>query len=371
MLGCLLLVMLPAQGAGEENPLLWVRILEKQNHRKLEIQTPPGGGKWKEIKLTRGQMTVNGKAQKEASWGAPDSSVKIRAAGLSRTYPGRIAVSVLNEGSGPELLILNEVPLWDYVACVTAFESSHDTSRPEYLMALSAIVRLYAVSHLHRHAGYDLCDLSHCQVYQGLPPNPAFWEDIVSSAWDMRPSAKFRPSSFYFHSCCGGSLESARNIWGGSPSPNRTGPDEWKGEVLCGKHHFFTWTSSAKIHDVQAVLQAMTDLPDDSQLENLEITGHTPRGRCRTLTADFSLPGGQKQKVRVNVQKFMSDFGSCFGWRVFPSNWFEMEKWGDSFHFQGRGFGHGVGLCQAGALRLAEKGFTCREILEFYFPNCF
>jgi SpoIID/LytB domain protein len=371
LLGCLLLAMVPAQGAGEENPLLWVRILEKQNPKKLEIQTPPGGGEWKEVKLTRGQMTVNGKAQKEASWGTPDSSVKIRAAGLSRIYPGRMTVSQAEGKKGPELFVLNQVPLRDYMACVTAFESAYDKSQPEYLKALSVVVRLYAFSHRHRHPDYGLCDLSHCQVYQGLPPKGDFWEGIVSSAWNTKPTSHFPLSSYYFHSCCGGSLESAGKIWGGDASPNRTGPDEWQGETLCQGHHFFTWTSSASAKDIQAILQNMAGLPEDFRLEDFKVIQRTPHGRGKTFSALIKTPDRQSLEIRVNVQTFLSDFGSRFGWRVFPSNWFEVEKRGDTFHFKGRGFGHGVGLCQAGALRLAQKGFTCREILEFYFPNCF
>ncbi|HJT25715.1 MAG TPA: SpoIID/LytB domain-containing protein, partial [bacterium] len=153
----------------EDNPLLSIRILEKPNPQELEVQCPANKGVWNEIKLTRGQMTVNGKAQTTTSWGNPASSVKIKTGNLTRIYPGQIQISTSPGEKDVEFLILNRVPLLDYAACVAAFESGHDPSQPEYLKALGVLVRYYALSHRKRHPGYDLCDLSHCQVYQGMP----------------------------------------------------------------------------------------------------------------------------------------------------------------------------------------------------------
>src|SRR5579859_3360477 len=119
----------------EDNPLLNIRILEKRNPQDLKVQSPPNKGPWSEIKLTRGLLTVNGKAQGTYVGGTPGSTVKIKAGDLTRIYPGQITVSAVSDhwesnpstSSGEkqtELLILNQVSLTDYVACVTAFESA-------------------------------------------------------------------------------------------------------------------------------------------------------------------------------------------------------------------------------------------------------
>jgi stage II sporulation protein D len=370
-------------GAGygqEDNPILSIRILEKLNPRILEIQSPADKGAWSEVKLTRGQITVNGKAQKTALWGLPDSIVKIKFGDLTRIYPGQISISTVDEqresnsSTSPaekttELFILNRVPLLDYVACVSAFESGHDTSQPEYLKALGVIVRAYARSHRKRHPGYDLCDLSHCQVYQGLPPRFSFWKDIIKGGRDYSFPNDTDLKSLYFHRCCGGQLESADQIWGGPKSPSRTGPDELKGQTLCEADSFFHWTSDSEVKNVEAILINMAGLPGDATLESLEIVEKTTRGRNKTLSASFYMSGRGTEIIRENVQRFVSEFGKSYGWRVFPSLWFDIKKEGNLYHFSGRGFGHGVGLCQSGALRLAQLGWNYREILKFYFPN--
>lgn len=353
----------------EDNPILSIRILEKQNPRKLEIQWPAGKGVWNEIKLTRGQITVNGKAQSTALWGTPNSAVKLKAGDLTRIYPGRINLSTTLGSNGPELFILNQVHLQDYVACVTAFESGHDRSEPEYLKALGVIVRAYALSHRRRHPGYDLCDLSHCQVYQGLPPGFPFWQEIIHGGKDFSFPPSTDLKSLYFHRCCGGQLESADQIWGGPPSPSRTGPDELKGEALCAADSFYRWTSETEVRNVEQTLITMSGLPGDATLKSWEISEKTTHGRNKTLAAVFDLGGGKTKEIHENVQKFISEFGKHYGWRVFPSLWFDINKEGGLFRFSGRGFGHGVGLCQSGALRLAQMGWNYREILDFYFPK--
>lgn len=89
----LLFLAFPAYSGQGENGFLLVRILEKQKLQELEVQSPEDKGTWNQIKLTRGHLSVNSKAQKEASWGSPDSIVKIRAFNLTRSYPGTILIT--------------------------------------------------------------------------------------------------------------------------------------------------------------------------------------------------------------------------------------------------------------------------------------
>jgi SpoIID/LytB domain protein len=364
----------------EDNPLLSIRILEKWNPQELEIQCPPNKGVWNEVKLTRGQMTVNGKAQKGASWGEPNSTLKIKVGNLTRIYPGQIDISVVsthgesNPSTSPgekeaELFILNRVPLLEYAACVTAFESGHDPSQPEYLKALGILVRCYALSHRKRHLGYDLCDLSHCQVYQGLPPRFGFWEGIIEAGRDFSFPASFDLKSLYFSRCCGGQLESADQIWGGAPSPNRTGPDALNGEPLCKADSFFHWDSSTSAESIETTFKTLARLPADARLQSMAVVEKTAHGRNKTLSALFILADGETKAIRVNAQQFVSEFGKNYGWRVFPSLTFDFKREGATYYFSGRGLGHGVGLCQSGALRLAQMGWDYGKILDFYFPT--
>jgi stage II sporulation protein D len=53
----------------------------------------------------------------------------------------------------------------------------------------------------------------------------------------------------------------------------------------------------------------------------------------------------------------------------FKSTFFTIREEGDNVVFTGRGFGHGVGLCQEGAKRMAELGYSYTKILNYYYTN--
>ncbi len=356
-------------GGEENNPILCVRILEKQNLQAFEIQSPADQGPWNQVKLTRGIWTVNGIPLTRMSYGSPQSKVKLKAANLTRIYPGQIVLSSQGGPQDAEMVILNLVSLSDYTACVTAYESDYDDSQPEYLKALAVVVRTFARAHRGRHRTYDLCDLSHCQVYQGLPPRFGFWEKIAEAGAGFYFPSSFDARSIYFHRCCGGLLESADQIWGGTPSPNRTGSDEWNGEILCRADPFSHWTSTTAVQNAEGILRAMAQLPPDAVLKTLEIEEKTKFGRNKTLLATFQLAAGETLAIHENAVRFESEFGKKFGWRVFPSDLFEIHQKDDTYQFTGRGLGHGVGLCQSGALRLAQLGWSYEKILNFYFPQ--
>jgi stage II sporulation protein D len=57
------------------------------------------------------------------------------------------------------------------------------------------------------------------------------------------------------------------------------------------------------------------------------------------------------------------------GWNRLRSDWYEVSLGGNRVVFDGKGYGHGVGLCQAGAAEMAKEGKGYREILAFYFPS--
>jgi SpoIID/LytB domain protein len=113
----------------------------------------------------------------------------------------------------------------------------------------------------------------------------------------------------------------------------------------------------------------MAHLSQDFALKSFGVDETTSHGRNKTFSALFEAKDGETHEIRENALRFESEFGKRFGWRVFPSDWFEIKKEGDAYYFSGRGFGHGVGLCQSGALRLAQLGWDWRRILDFYFPG--
>jgi stage II sporulation protein D len=71
----------------------------------------------------------------------------------------------------------------------------------------------------------------------------------------------------------------------------------------------------------------------------------------------------------VSAEDFRLAVGRGLGWNRILSAWFEVSRIGDGFLFYGRGTGHGVGLCQAGAAAMAVQGLNANTILAQYFPG--
>jgi stage II sporulation protein D len=71
----------------------------------------------------------------------------------------------------------------------------------------------------------------------------------------------------------------------------------------------------------------------------------------------------------ISAEDFRLAVGRAFGWGHILSTWFDITSQGDHFLFNGRGSGHGVGLCQHGAAAMAAQGRSAAQILAQYFPG--
>jgi stage II sporulation protein D len=92
----------------------------------------------------------------------------------------------------------------------------------------------------------------------------------------------------------------------------------------------------------------------------LRVSSRTATGRARTL--ELETRDGTRTVTAVQLR-------AALGYVRLPSLWFDVRQEHGAFVFDGRGAGHGVGLCQWGARVLAERGQTYQEILTHYYPG--
>src|SRR5262249_6947084 len=96
----------------------------------------------------------------------------------------------------------------------------------------------------------------------------------------------------------------------------------------------------------------------------LEVVSRGASGRAVKLSFRGSGP-----PVLVSASSLRFAVGRSFGWNRVRSDLYEVETTDASVIFTGRGAGHGVGLCQAGAEEMARQGQSYRQILDFYYPG--
>ena len=261
------------------------------------------------------------------------------------------------------------VPLDDYVTATILSEvdpPAADETVLERMYEVQAVIsRTYAIAHRGRHAreGFDLCATTHCQLYEPGRLKGSKWTGLVRQA-TQRTSGEIlwfagSPARAVYHADCGGRTSSASEVWGGEPLPYL--PDAVDGGAAARAHA--AWTFEAARAQLRDALNADPRTSVGRQLAEVAIETKDAAGRA----ARVSLRGSRTVVVRGEV--FRDVVSRAFGARSLRSTLFTVTRSASGFVFSGRGFGHGVGLCQAGAFGRLTAGATPRSVLAHYFPG--
>jgi stage II sporulation protein D len=278
-----------------------------------------------------------------------DGTTGIRFGRVDRTYTGRLTASV----ESGRLQIVNHVPMPDYVASVVA--SEYGFPEIEGVKAQAVLVRTYALQRRRSGRAYDVEDNQSSQVYKGRG---------VATATSRRAAEEtdgevltFRGALIeaLYSSSSGGHTSSNETAWGTPPVPYlRAVPDPF--DAAAPDHQ---WTTTAPRDRVLAALSRRFG----GVVSGVTVLDRSPEGRVLRVALD-----GANQPT-VSGTAFQSAVNNVLGWRTIRSTHFEVARRGDEYVFDGRGFGHGVGMSQYGARGQAREGRTYHEILAYYFSG--
>lgn len=285
---------------------------------------------------------------------------------VARTKAPKMIRVQVREGAA---LVVREVALEDYVA-TTALSEVHpditDDRVAERMFEVQAVIaRTYAVSNRGRHAkdGFDVCSTTHCQLYEPARLRTSRWTAVVRAAVQRTAGQLLwfaeGPARAVFHADCGGHTSNAASVWGG------VAPAYLSGATDNGPagHAHVDWTFETRTAALRAALNADPRTAVGARLDWIEIAGRDQAGRAEKIL----LRGTRTFVVRGEV--FREALTRALGVKTLRSTRFTVKKSRDAFVFSGKGFGHGVGLCQAGALARLKAGASPDEVLAHYFPG--
>ena len=235
----------------------------------------------------------------------------------------------------------------EYVAMALAGESGLNRE-PAYVQALALLFRTFASGQRGRHSeeGFDYCAYTHCLA---LKPAAASLKEPLKATRRRLLLANGETAEVYFTANCGGRTEAARTVWPKSRAAFLTArEDEYCTPEL--------WTWRAARADLERLF------PRSAPLRRFEVCSRTGAGRAAELLWN--------QARIIPASDFRFQVGRNLGWSHLKSTWFEIRQEGEEFVFSGKGFGHGVGLCQTGAAEMARRGTTYRDIVAYYYPGC-
>lgn len=248
------------------------------------------------------------------------------------------------------------VPLEAYVAAVLPSEiGGHAPAAALEAQAVAA--RSYAVARKDRHseAGADLCDGVHCQVYAGLSRATDATRRAAAATRGLVLVQNGRVIAAPFHAVCGGRTARPSVVWDDEETPDLLPVDD----DACLSAPGARWTFFLP----RAQLPALAARLGFPEARFLEVWAHGDDGRVSALR--LAAPGGRSLVVRgFDVRAKASEI---WGWSALRSTDFEVAERPQGYLFEGRGTGHGAGLCQAGAIARARRGESRDEILAHYY----
>lgn len=258
-------------------------------------------------------------------------------------YTGNIDIWKGDRG----LYIINELPLEDYIKDVVAVEVGQEWEM-EALKAQAVISRTYAIYQKRTNGDliYHIASSVIHQVYKGNKPNVRI-AYAVNETRDEVLTFNGRLIEAFYHSTCGGKTEFSEEVFG------KSYPYLKSQESTCEISPYSTWERRFRFAEIEKALNI-------SGITGISIKSYTSSKRIKQL--NIATASGT---TLINA----TDLRKALGWSALPSTNFRISANGDSVLFEGKGYGHGVGLCQWCALNMAREGKNYKEILSFFYPG--
>jgi stage II sporulation protein D len=301
-------------------------------------------GKGIAVKTRMGAGLISDSLNLKGSQGAGFSLSTTGSGSVNRFYHDDLTCR-LDDGI---FLILNLTSLEKFIPGVVRSEGGAGRSS-EFYKVQAVITRTFAYRNLlkHKSDGYNICDDVHCQAYHGVTHDQAILDAVTATTDTVITDKDSILIMAAFHSNCGGETASAAEAWVSELPYLKKVIDPY-----CKLSRNAQWS---KIISTESWLTLLVNSGYQGLLSD-------------SLLVKFSQTDKRKQYFEpvAGVRLSTTDIRTALGLR---SSFFSINPSGDSLIISGRGYGHGVGLCQEGAMVMALRGFTLHQILDFYYSD--
>lgn len=244
-----------------------------------------------------------------------------------------------------KILFVNNVSFDNYLAGVVRTECGLGWPL-EFYKAQACMARTYAIKNKQKHLGegFFLCDGTHCQAYYGRSNNPTILSAVKETHQEVIIYNK-QLITAVFHANCGGQTQNSDYVWVSSKEYLKSVQDPF-----CLNSRGSKWEETIKIDEWKNYLKSKGF--ESGNLSDNELL--------------FKQNERKKNYVAANDKLSLRTIRDDWGFR---STYFSVLPNGNTLKIKGRGYGHGVGLCQEGAMEMAKRGFKYKEIINYYFSN--
>lgn len=249
-----------------------------------------------------------------------------------------------------KLDVVSLVTMQHYLEGVLESEAGNHQSK-EYYKVQAIISRTYAIKNQYKflHEGFMMTDLTNCQVYLGkMYRNPNIEEAVRETENMVLVDGQMGLISAAFYSNSGGQTSSSEHVWSKKVSYLRSVSDPFSK----GKYNYH-WSKSFDKDDFLKKIKKLYDYPieDSTALADLFNWNQTNRAK---YFVDW--------KYHILLTDVRTDF-------KLKSTFFSVTLEGSKIILSGKGFGHGVGLSQEGAMNMCDMGYSFKDVLQFYYTG--
>ncbi|MGB7211648.1 MAG: SpoIID/LytB domain-containing protein [Gemmatimonadales bacterium] len=384
-------ILAPGPGAGAGEPTLLLGLIATATRVQLgggdalrvrarddRPVTDLGSGHQLVITADAAGLSVSGDAGPSGA-AAPLVVTAADADGFVRVngHDYRGTIEIRRAGAG--IQVVERVGIESYLAGVVSAElGDHPEGDDQAAMAQAVVSRTYAVRNAGRWRaqGFDLAATVGDQRYDGVQgETPQAWRAVRATRGQIL-TWEGRPIDAFFHSTCGGRTADASEVFSGGRRPYLRSVADVDGDGLayCRISPRYQWREEWSAETLMAALRRTLPVEADVRssevtvVRGIEVSGHTPSGRVAQLTirlADRTVTVAGPAVRRVLLPPGQDILRSA----VFTLQARTANGRVAGLVAVGRGAGHGVGLCQWGAIGRARAGQRYPQILSVYFPG--
>lgn len=338
---------------------------------RVQTMSGPGAVVRRDGRWHLGDRTVNSPAS-HVDLTADEPILVEQSGGDARAYPGMIRLVATGAGDPPDdtFEVINVVAMQDYLPGVLAGELYAGWPAATF-EAQAVAARSFTASECYqrRTRAWDVLDTPVSQVYVGVT-------DLAEAhaatrrtrgqvlAWNER----LVPG--YFSSCCGGRAATATEAIGPNPINDIPPLGGHTRPPKCDQAPVYRWSRSWDNDTVTAAIRAWARQEGHEDLAEIgpiaSLRPWSPNRHGRPTSVEITDLSGRQVAVSSDTLARVLERAGLDG--VY-SGWINADRDGSTLEVTGRGFGHGVGLCQYGAEAMGAAGSPYEVILRFYYPG--
>ena len=286
-----------------------------------------------------------------------------------------------------KLIAINEVNLEDYLKCVATSEMSQDCPN-EFLIAQTIVARSWILANAeqkHSSLNFDVCNDDCCQRYHGLNNCTPKSIEAADNSYGKVLTYKNEICDTRYSKSCGGITENFENVWENKSIPYLKSIKDCndRKEDYCNPNYFkeisisnyigsvdedseyYRWKFEVDTAYVIKHLKLKYKI-EAEKIIDLQIMKVGLSGRAYQLNILYRNKTNNEKNVIINTEYHIRDLLSE---SFLYSSAFTITKEKEKYILYGKGWGHGVGLCQIGALGMSFLNKDSLQILGHYFPK--